>query len=280
MILNSEHVAPLAEEGFFVHQIFYNEETAAKCDQGFIPLDNTANPRPDWYEFWVILDYLRRTELREDAWYGFLSPRFFGKTGMRAADVFRFLSANPNDDVVLLPYAWNITCYGINQFEMGERSHPGISKISHPIFDGLGYDIRTMVSHMGNSNYSNFVVGKPKYWRLWLRAAEALFAVAEGTELGTLSTTYRYRKHEAPMKVFIQERISSIILFHERLRIFAPDVSEFAPFTGDNLKPNAEVRRALRNLDLLKRRYLALKDGRIMHEFVQRRRLLAMSWAT
>lgn len=33
----------------FVYQIFYNQET--KTEFRFYSLDNTANERPDWYEF-------------------------------------------------------------------------------------------------------------------------------------------------------------------------------------------------------------------------------------
>jgi hypothetical protein len=276
----SELIESVTAEGLFVHQIFYDEASRASIDPGFIPLDNTANPRPDWYEFWVILDFLRRTELSENAWYGFLSPRFFSKVGLTSDNVYRLLRANPDADVLLLPYAWNITCYSINQFEMGERSHPGLLKVSEPIFDRLGYDIRRIISHMGNSNYSNFIVGKPSYWRRWQRAAEALFETAESTELGSMSTTYVHRQQSAPMKAFIQERIGSVIMFHEQLDIVAPDVSETAPFIGTLLKPNDEVRRTLRNLDLMKRRAIALKDGRVIEEFRRRRSLLYRSWAT
>lgn len=276
----SELIESLTAEGLFIYQIFYDETTRAAVDPGFIPLDNSANTRPDWYEFWVILDFLRRTELRENAWYGFLSPRFFSKVGMPSGVVHSLLRAHADHDVLLLPYAWNITCYGVNQFEMGERSHAGLMAVSKPIFDALGYDINKIISHMGNSNYSNYVVGKRSYWRSWQRAAEALFAAAEGTELGDMTTFYKHRQQHAPMKAFIQERISSVILFYEPLRIFAPDISETAPFVGDLLRRNEEVRRGLRNLDLLKRRAIALKDGRLIEDFLRRRAMLRRSWAT
>ena len=40
-----------------IHQIYYNEQTRAQLDPGYIPLDNTDNPRPEWYEFWVIKQF-------------------------------------------------------------------------------------------------------------------------------------------------------------------------------------------------------------------------------
>ena len=35
-------------------QIFYNDATRAAVDPAFQPLDNSANERPDWYEYWPI----------------------------------------------------------------------------------------------------------------------------------------------------------------------------------------------------------------------------------
>ena len=67
-----------------IHQIYYNEKTAAQLDPGFIALDNTSNERPDWFELWPILNFLRNTPLQDGHWYGFLSPGFFSKTALRA----------------------------------------------------------------------------------------------------------------------------------------------------------------------------------------------------
>ena len=55
-----------------LYQIYYNEETRASLDSGFIPLDNTTNLRPDWGEFFVIRHFLRNNPLNEDEKYGFL----------------------------------------------------------------------------------------------------------------------------------------------------------------------------------------------------------------
>ena len=46
-----------------IHQIYYSEQTRAELDPGFLPLDNSANERPDWREYWPIRRFLlgRRT---------------------------------------------------------------------------------------------------------------------------------------------------------------------------------------------------------------------------
>ena len=67
----------------YIHQIFYDATSRAKIQPGFIPIDNTNSKHSDWFEFWVILNFLRNNTLEEGAWYGFLSPKFFEKTGKK-----------------------------------------------------------------------------------------------------------------------------------------------------------------------------------------------------
>ena len=38
----------------YAYQIYYSEQTRDALDPGFLPLDNLANPRPDWREYWPI----------------------------------------------------------------------------------------------------------------------------------------------------------------------------------------------------------------------------------
>ena len=71
-------------KSIFIHQIFYNAYTEKSLDQGFIPLDNSDNVRPDWREYWPIRKYLINNELNENDLYGFFSPKFKEKTGLSA----------------------------------------------------------------------------------------------------------------------------------------------------------------------------------------------------
>jgi hypothetical protein len=62
-----------------IYQIYYSEATKAHNDPGFLPMDNLANERPDWREYWPIRNYLLNNNLEEDTRYGFLSPKFEAK---------------------------------------------------------------------------------------------------------------------------------------------------------------------------------------------------------
>ena len=55
-----------------LYQIAYDSKTLKQVqDSGFLLLDNQANERPDWYEYWPIRQFLLAETLEEDAFYGF-----------------------------------------------------------------------------------------------------------------------------------------------------------------------------------------------------------------
>jgi hypothetical protein len=68
-------------------QIFYDQKTRDALDPGCIPLDNLANERPDWREYWPMREFLLGETLVEDRYYGFFSPKFGQKTNLGAANL-------------------------------------------------------------------------------------------------------------------------------------------------------------------------------------------------
>ncbi len=166
-----------------VYQIFYDDATRAKLDPGFLPLDNSANDRPDWYELWPMRKFLHETTLEEGTWYGFLSTRFSAKTGLTAAAVRQLVSrADREADVLLLSPGWDQIAYFASVFEQGEFWHAGLLDVSQALCDrmGLGLDLKRMVTHSSSSAFSNYVVARPVYWRAWLDLADALLEAVEG----------------------------------------------------------------------------------------------------
>ena len=126
-----------------LYQIYYNEQTRAQLDPGFIPLDNTDNLCPEWYEFWVIKNFLEQNDLADSAFYGFLSPKFGTKTGLAAEQLKALMVPHQADtDVFLVATAWSQLAYFQNPFEQGEFWHPGIFDLSQQVVDALGLDIR------------------------------------------------------------------------------------------------------------------------------------------
>ena len=90
----------------FLHQIYYDEASRRSLMPGVIPLDNSKNERPDWFEFWVMLNFLRNNTLQDNAWYGFISPKFKSKTGLSSGDVVQKINTEgANADVLLCAVA-------------------------------------------------------------------------------------------------------------------------------------------------------------------------------
>jgi hypothetical protein len=212
--MNYPHPQPQAH----IHQIFYSEQTRAELDQGFIPLDNIANERPDWREYWPIRSYLMRNELAEHDLYGFLSPKFKEKTGLTAQQVrsFALQTAHDIDVLIFSPYIDQSALF-VNTFEHAETIHPGIWDVAQNVIDALGLriDLRTVVMNSSTAIFCNFFAAKPKFWRRWLELNERMFQIAESndTDLARrLNALTSYPRGSLPMKIFIQERIASLIL--------------------------------------------------------------------
>ena len=133
----------------FIHQIFYNAETRAGVAPEFIPLDNEKNEHPDWFEFWVMLNFLRSNSLEEDAWYGFLSPKFEGKAGVAPSLVIKTLETyGEKAEVALFSPGWDQLAYFVNPWEQGDAWHPGIMAASQEFLNqaGIKVDLKNLVA--------------------------------------------------------------------------------------------------------------------------------------
>jgi hypothetical protein len=202
-----------------IFQILNHYTPREALDPGFGVLDNSANQRPDWYEYWPIRNFLLKGPLDEDAFYGFLSPKFAAKTNMTAAMVEDFIQASEaSTDVFLFSPSIHNGSYFINVFEHGESDHPGLLQVSRRLFERIGrpVDMERLVTDSRTTVYSNYFIAKPRFWREWLSINEQMFAIAENPEdaLGKeLRAPAPYRGAlNVPMKIFIMERIATLIL--------------------------------------------------------------------
>jgi hypothetical protein len=257
----------------FIYQIYYDDKSKQQLDSGFIPWDNTANLRPDWYEFWVILNYLKQHTLQEDAWYGFLSPQFFAKTTITAEALLSMLGqVHQQCDVVLMHAAWSEIAYYRNVFEHGDAYMPGLSELSQQFFTQIDIpvDVKELVTNSYNSVFSNYVVAKPAYWRKWLAIADKFFDCVEGPSGQKFRVDTLHFNRPAPMKAFIQERFASVVLSSNAFRVLAADLSAIAPIPWPT--ENAEeTREILRACDYLKGQFCSTGDRNYLDEFYKLR---------
>jgi hypothetical protein len=264
----------------YVHQIYYDELTKAKLDEGFIPLDNTKNERPDWFEFWPMLNYLNSHELEEDAWYGFLSPRFQEKMGVDSQYINKVIEQHGHAaDALLISPAWDQICYFQNPWEQGEVWHPGITEESQKFFDFIGYsiDLQNTVTNLNTTIFSNYIIAKKIYWLEWKRIANLFWAYVEGEKIdGRIrkNTSYGSVKNQQPMKVFIQERFANVIIIKNKLSSIAFDQSLNGPIFSRLFSNNSYSRKILITCDILKRFYLEKKEPQYIAIFREIRSLV------
>jgi hypothetical protein len=206
-----------------IFQILNHYTSREELDPGFAVLDNSANERPDWYEYWPIRRFLLNEALDEDAFYGFLSPKFELKTSLNFALVRDFiLGSDSATEVVLLSPSIHNSAYYLNVFEHGDAEHPGLKQVAQRLFERLGVpsDLDSLVSDSRNTVHSNYFIAKPRFWRAWLAINEQMFAIAESPSDalgGALRTPTRYRGGtHVQMKIFIMERIATWLLTCDR----------------------------------------------------------------
>ncbi len=206
-----------------IYQILNHYTSRQDLDPGFDVLDNSANERPDWFEYWPIRRFLLNESLNEDAFYGFLSPKFHHKTNLSAALVHDFIGrAAGATDVFLFSPSIHNSAYFLNVFEHGEAEHPGLAGIAARLFERIDPEVKfdRLVSDSRNTVHSNYFIAKPRFWRAWLAVNEQLFAIAESVDdpLGRelrMPTSYRGQE-DVQMKIFIMERVATWILTRDR----------------------------------------------------------------
>ena len=205
------------------YQILNHYTSRQELDPGFDVLDNSSNERPDWYEYWPIRKFLQNEPLDENAFYGFLSPKFKLKTNLSAGDVVNFIAgSDAATDVVLFSPSIHNSAFYLNVFEHGNAEHPGLIEVAQDFFTRLNHPqpLKSLVSDSRNTVHSNYFIAKPRFWRAWLAITEQLFAIAETAQdpLGIqlrAPTQYRGRR-EVQMKIFLMERIATWILVTDK----------------------------------------------------------------
>ena len=221
----------------FIHQIYNDQVTRVSLDPDLLPLDNSANERPDWREYWPIRQYLLTHDLEEGALHGFFSPPFRDKSWPSRERIGKFVTScyREPDVVILTPkFEWDSTLF-TSVFEQGEHMHPGLMAAAEAAFDeiGLRVDVGSLINDSRRTVFSNCFVATRIFWRRWLDINEQLFALAENeaSRAGALlraNTAYRSNAGPVQQKVFIMERVASLILASDetlKVESFPPERS-------------------------------------------------------
>lgn len=221
-----------------LRQICYSAQTLADVPDGMLALDYQENSRPDWREYWPIRQFLLNNVLADDRLYGFLSPKFGYKTGLDSAKVFEFISQDKarHDAYFFSPF-WDLSSFFVNIFEQGDFFQPGLTQASQLFIDSIGWptDVKFNVTHSQNTVFCNYIVANKSFWLKWLSLSERLFFAAEHPDANPVLQTMlkddtTYGDQRLPLKVFLLERLASLLLMNETtLKAKAYDCFQLSP---------------------------------------------------
>jgi hypothetical protein len=218
-----------------IYQIFYSPESRAELDAGFIPLDNLSNERPDWREYWPIRRFLLGRTLEAQTYYGFFSAKFGAKTGLDSARVRDLIDSHGAEaDVIAFSPFFDHAALFTNIIEQAVACHgfPDTFRQCAQLIAPQFSPERTVMTSL-DTIFSNFFVARREFWTEWLRHGERLFEIAEdgstplAQALNTVvpyavpkstdgQTVSRHDVPDVPAKVFIIERLASLLLWSDR----------------------------------------------------------------
>jgi hypothetical protein len=251
----------------YIYQIYYDDLSRAALDPGFIPLDNSSNERPDWFEYHPIRKFLLENKLADNAYYGFFSPKFGSKTNLSSDKVKNFIVENEGVDIALFCHLFDQSAFFQNVFWQGEAHHPGLLEISQKFAAdvGIDVDIRNLVTDSTNTIFSNYFVAKSMFWTKWFDIAEQLYKRAEESKNGSsMIAATRYKNaigiHQ---KVFLMERLATLLLSTSDIY----KVAIYEPTELPLLSPNVPFASQAVVLDALKLAYRRLKNKRYLDEY-------------
>jgi hypothetical protein len=199
--------------------IGYSEATARSCPLGMQLLDNLRNPRPDWWEFWPIRQFLLGETLDDAAYYGFFSPKFQTKTGLSPEAVRAFIATDPrtDTDAYLFSTQPDVGMFFDNVFTGGEKFDPGFLATAQDVLSTAGWkgQLTDIVMDSRCTVFSNYLVARPSFWRQWLQICECVFMLAEQPALrpdlhARLNHLTSYGV-SAQRKIFVIEGIASLL---------------------------------------------------------------------
>jgi hypothetical protein len=260
-----------------IYQIFYSRQTREGLDPGFIGLDNLANERPDWREYWPIRRFLRDAPPQEDAYYGFLSPKFGATTNLSSAAVRAFVAAQGGaPDVILFSPYFDQIAFPVNIFEQGAVQHPDTLETFRECVEAVapGVDFGGLVMDSSNTVFCNYFVARRAFWDGWLERCEIVYRIAEEGATGLARRLNASTAHDgagAPTKVFVIERIASLMLATDRRWAVAACNPIALPWSG---APIAAFRMEVVILDALKMAYAAHGHAQYLEAFHRARSMV------
>lgn len=162
-----------------IFQIFYQPLQQKELDPDFIPYPNLKNPRPDLCEYHIFRNEFFKGNCNSGL-TGFVSWKFFEKTGLTGKEFQEWIATNPGYDVYFInPYPMQKRT--LNVWRQGNRRHPNISKIAQSLFSQCGRDVDLLSLSMAEEHvaFCNYWVGAPSFWKKYIDFCEPICEIVE-----------------------------------------------------------------------------------------------------
>lgn len=153
-----------------IFEILYENNQTAVSNSGFTPY-KVNNYQPEWRELRHIIDFYRAGQHLNFNAVGLFSPKFNMKTKISGLDFMEFCNENKSADVVFINPFPQIEYIYYNVWEQGETCHPGLIMIANKLLAATGFNINVSNLKRQTKNellFSNFWVGTPKFWELYV----------------------------------------------------------------------------------------------------------------
>ncbi|WP_028601610.1 hypothetical protein [Ottowia thiooxydans] len=239
-------------------QFFHDDATRALLDPDFAPLNNMNSAYPDLFEHASVSQVLRTGKFNDNEYIGFFCPWFNRKTAMTGRQVKDRL-AQFSGDVISFSSAFEQIASYPNSFVQGDIMHPGLLNLAQTTLNTLDININlnNLVQDQTRIIFRNYFVAKYSFWVEWLELTERLLKITEtkGSVLGARlnSQTLHHGRVEYPMKIFMMERMVSVLLEMKGMDAEIGIDLERAPLTSEGAEDFFNV---LLRLEALKGHFL------------------------
>ncbi|MBV1730985.1 MAG: hypothetical protein KUA38_01935 [Hydrogenophaga sp.] len=205
-------------------------------ENAFLPLPILDNSSAAWREFRIFVDFYRRGEHLKSGMTGIFSPKFRRKTKVSGSAFIEFVQQHSDADVCMINPFPMLPYYSYNVWMQGEIIHPGLVQRAQSLLDaaGIGWDLSLTPRHnQNNLLYSNFWVGTPAFWELYVGGVLNPIAcfIEDHPESEVVRSVLQETSYlvAAPFLPFIVERLFSTYLsLHPEVRVVPYPMGENA----------------------------------------------------
>lgn len=213
------------------YMITYNEMTDKKIPSGFIKLPNYNPNRPDLYEVEPILSFITRSNINDNDYYGFFSPKVCEKTGLSATEILSIKTESiaKHDIISISPFPITMQHF-LNPIVHADTAHGDFGwrfkyfastiDTNHQL--NLGDYTDGSVEHR-YFLLSHFFWAKGSFWKTWATYVNRVLETESNDESyrNAIRAPCKYlsKNSDYTYLIFMLERLAGLLAFSGNLTV-------------------------------------------------------------